>query len=202
LKFKIFNALTMTIFGFNTDVKREDTTYHVQSEARQADLLLQTMVFVKGQCVGKRTTSYAHKTLDPGFTEEATHEMLKAQHKTMVETIQLGDAATALTITSEVEDIEGDGLSLKWLGSPSFEAGSLTLKLLVSDKGIAIPSAKIWVMHSTPADNPIITTTATAADGQADLSLPVNAQLEAEQSVMIRAKHGDRSVTRKLRFKK
>ena len=30
------------VFGFNTDVKHQDTIYHVQSEAREADLLLQT----------------------------------------------------------------------------------------------------------------------------------------------------------------
>ncbi len=192
----------MTIFGFNTDVKLEQTVYHVQSEARQADLLLQTMVFVKGQCVGKRTTSYAQKTIQPGFTEEATHEMLKTQHKIMVDTIQQGDIATALTITGDVVDIEGDGLSLKWTGSPAIQDGVLAVKLFVSDKGIAIPSAKIWVMHSPPTDTAIIMTTDTNADGQADLAIPVNAQLEAEQAVMVRAKHAERSVTRKLRFKK
>ena len=48
----------------------------------------------------------------------------------------------------------------------------------------------------------MIITTVTNADGHADLSVPINAQLEAEQAVMIRAKHGERSVTRKLRFKK
>ena len=192
----------MTIFGFNTDVKLEDATYHVQSEARQADLLLQTMVFVKGQCVGKRTTSYAQKTIQPGFTEEATHEMLKTQHKTMVDTIQQGDITTALTVTGDVEDIEGDGLSLKWTGSPAIQDGVLAVKVLVSDKGVAVPSAEIWVMHSVPTDSPMIMTTSTNADGQSDLAIPINAQLEAEQAVMIRAKHGERSVTRKLRFKK
>ena len=191
----------MTIFGFNTDVKLEDATYHVQSEARQADLLLQTLVFVKGQCVGKRTTSYAQKTIAPGFTEEATHEMLKTQHKTMVETIQQGDVATALTITGDVEDIEGDGLSLKWTGSPVIQDGVLAVKLLVSDKGVAIPSAKILVMHSE-RDSPVIMTAVANADGYADLFIPISAQLEAEQAVMIHAKHGERSVTRKLRFKK
>ncbi len=192
----------MTIFGFNTDVKLEDATYHVQSEARQADLLLQTMVFVKGQCVGKRTTSYAQKTIQPGFTEEATHEMLKTQHKTMVDTIQQGDITTALTVTGDVEDIEGDGLSLKWTGSPAIQDGVLAVKVLVSDKGVAVPSAEIRVMHSVPTDSPMIMTTSTNADGQSDLAIPINAQLEAEQAVMIRAKHGERSVTRKLRFKK
>ena len=41
------------IFGFNTDIKYEDVVYHVQSEARHADLLLQTQVFVHGRCIGK-----------------------------------------------------------------------------------------------------------------------------------------------------
>jgi hypothetical protein len=188
----------MTIFGFNTDVKHEDATYHVQSEARQADLLLQTMVFLKGQCVGKRTTSYARKNL----TEEATHELLKAQHKTMVDTIQQGDITSALSMTGDVEDVQGDGVSLKWIGSPSFQDGSLKLKLLVSDKGSAIASAKIWIMNAAPSDNPMILTTSTNAEGHADLAVPINAQVEAEQAVMVQASLGARSVTRKLRFKK
>ncbi len=120
----------------------------------------------------------------------------------MVETIQQGDVATALTITGDVEDIEGDGLSLKWTGSPAIQDDVVAVKLLVSDKGVAVPSAKIWVMHSASTENSMIMTTVANADGYADLLVPINAQLEAEQAVLIRAKHGERSVTRKLRFKK
>ena len=47
------------IFGFNTDVKHGDTIYHVQSEARESEQLLQTQVFVRGRCIGKKATSYA-----------------------------------------------------------------------------------------------------------------------------------------------
>jgi hypothetical protein len=47
------------IFGFNTDIRHEDTVYHVQSEAREGEKLLQTQVFVRGRCVGKRAVSYA-----------------------------------------------------------------------------------------------------------------------------------------------
>ena len=50
------------IFGFNTDVKHGDTIYHVQSEARESEHLLQTQVFVRGRCVGKKATSYGSKT--------------------------------------------------------------------------------------------------------------------------------------------
>src|SRR5258707_9797475 len=72
----------MTIFGFNTDVKLADVVYHVQSEARQNDLLLQTMVFVKGQCVGKQAFSYAHEISHPGFSTEAMHEISRSEEHT------------------------------------------------------------------------------------------------------------------------
>ena len=132
----------MTIFGFNTDVKFEEVVYHVQSEARQPDLLLQTLVFVKGQCVGKRATSYAQKTIQPGFSEEAIHEMLKAQHKSMVDTIQQGEVAKALTMSGEVEDVSGDGLSLKWIGSPALQNGTLAAKIVLTEKAEAVASAQ------------------------------------------------------------
>ena len=78
----------MTIFGFNTDVKHADVVYHVQSEARQNDLLLQTLVFVKGQCVGKQAFSYAQEISHPGFSTEAMHELLKTQHKAAIDAIR------------------------------------------------------------------------------------------------------------------
>ena len=78
------------IFGFNTDVKFADTVYHVQSEARQHELVLQTLVFLKGRCIGKRTSSYAEQTKQPGFSEEHMHEMLKDQHKHFVAAVREG----------------------------------------------------------------------------------------------------------------
>jgi hypothetical protein len=47
------------IFGFNTDIRHDETVYHVQSEAREGEQLLQTQVFVRGRCIGKRAISYA-----------------------------------------------------------------------------------------------------------------------------------------------
>ena len=192
----------MTIFGFNTDVKFEEVVYHVQSEARQADLLLQTLVFLKGQCVGKRATSYAQKTIQPGFTEDATHEMLKAQHKTMVDAIQQGNVAIALTMTGEVEDIDGDGLSLKWVGSPAWQNGMLATKILITEKAGAVPSAQVRVLRCVQGDPAMILTAITDGEGQAELAIPISAETEADQAVMIQGRNGEKSVTRKLRFKK
>ena len=104
----------MTIFGFNTDVKLADVVYHVQSEARQNDLLLQTLVFVKGQCVGKQAFSYAHEISHPGFSTEAMHELLKTQHKTVIDAIQQGQMSSVLGSGTDVQDVGGSGLSLQW----------------------------------------------------------------------------------------
>ena len=104
----------MTIFGFNTDVKLADVVYHVQSEARQNDLLLQTLVFVKGQCVGKQAFSYANELSHPGFSTEAIHELLKTQHKAVLDAIQQGQMTAVLGGGGEVQDVGGAGLSLQW----------------------------------------------------------------------------------------
>ena len=87
------------IFGFNTDVKHGDTLYHVQSEARQASHLLQTMVFVSGRCVGKRGMSYSEFAGKPEFSEERMHELLKEQHLFVVDAIKEGKLDVALQST-------------------------------------------------------------------------------------------------------
>lgn len=94
------------IFGFNTDVKYADTVYHVQSEARQHELLLQTQVFVKGRCIGKHATSYEERTKEPGFSEEHMHEMLKDQHKHFVTAVREGRIQAELAEEVEEEDNE------------------------------------------------------------------------------------------------
>ena len=67
------------IFGFNTDVKHGDTIYHVQSEAREGELLLQTQVFVRGRCIGKRAKSYASKANEAQFGDAQKEQQLREQ---------------------------------------------------------------------------------------------------------------------------
>src|SRR6266852_8435305 len=104
----------MTIFGFNTDVRYGETVYHVQSEARQAELLMQTMVFVKGQCIAKRVVSYANVAAEKGFSEEQIHELIKVQHKAVIGAISEGRIDSVRGTTPEIHDTGGDiGLSLQ-----------------------------------------------------------------------------------------
>lgn len=77
------------IFGFNTDVKCGETVYHVQTEAHRSTHTFQSTVFVKGQCIGKKTGSY-QDSADAEYTDEQLHKMLKEQHRFVVEAIRDG----------------------------------------------------------------------------------------------------------------
>lgn len=86
------------IFGFNTDIKVGTTVFHVQSEARRAEEVLQTQVFVQGRCIGKHEASYAGKSSDDDFL----HGLLRAQHKWAVEAVRSGKVDEVLK-SDEVE---------------------------------------------------------------------------------------------------
>ena len=92
------------IFGFNTDIKQGDTIYHVQSEARESELLLQTQVFVRGRCIGKRASPYGDK-LAGGFTDQQKEHGLRDQHRLVLDAIRdgrLDDFASSLLGQSHV----------------------------------------------------------------------------------------------------
>src|SRR4051812_33768104 len=143
----------MTIFGFNTDVKLGDVVYHVQSEARQNDLLLQTMVFVKGQCVGKQAFSYAHEISHPGFSTEAMHELLKTQHKAVIDAIQQGQMSAVLGSGADVQDVGGSGLPLQWkLAIPAHDTPNLPVSFQVLDSGKPASGAEVVVRGVIASD--------------------------------------------------
>ena len=196
------------IFGFNTDVKAADNVvYHVQSEARVNDLLLQTQVFVKGHCIGKRASSYAELAVQPNFSTEEMHEMLKAQHKMMLEGVRAGKMQELFLSDGEVQDANATGLAVKWLNSDlTFSAGSIVLKLMVKDHGQPADGALLTSRLALAHDAHIHSQSMTEPDGTADLEIQVPADAGAELAVLVRAKSSDedspKSVTRKFRIKR
>jgi len=192
----------MTIFGFNTDVKAGDTLYHVQSEARENDLLLQTQVFHKGHCIGKRAASYAERTVQPQFSSDEMHELLKAQHRLMVEAVRDGSVQKFFLADGEVQDVNGQGLAVKWLNfDAAFGGTDARLKLKVMDQGAGADGALLTARLSVSSDAAIHSQTATETDGTAELDLTLP-EGQAEIPVLVRAIHGDKSVTRKFRLRR
>lgn len=193
----------MTIFGFNTDVKQGDQVYHVQSEARQNDLLFETLVFVKGQCIGKKTVSYAHRLRQPEFSDPAMQELLKLQHKTVLQAIQQDELKAVLGSDTEIQDMNGSGLSIKWVAvAESSDSSSVRLHFQVLDSGEPVSGAEITIFPCMPGSEAALTRGTTDPSGTAGVWLEPSEQVTRDRAVIVEAKHGDKSATRKLRFKK
>lgn len=193
---------TVTIFGFNTDAKVGDVVYHVQSEARENDLLLQTQVWVKGRCIGKRASSYAERSVQPNFSKEEMHELLKHQHRMVLEAVREERSAEIFCDDGEVQDVNAGGLSIRWLNSDTvFSTSPATLRLQV-------------LLHHKPFDGALITSrleftheanihsqSMSEADGRAELDVEIP-EGATEIPVLVRAKNEEKSVTRKFRLRR
>lgn len=192
----------MTIFGFNTDVKHDGTVYHVESQARAGDLLVQTSVFVKGQCVGKRITSYAQDASRAGFSDQSIHELLKTQHRTVVDSIAAGTMEAALGTVGEVQDVGGSGLSLKWIKADSAGIqGRLVLHFQVTDSGTPVAGAEVISHIGNKANAPVIARSTSDQSGNIQMQIPITEDLRRDAAIIVHATHAGKSATRKFRLK-
>jgi len=191
------------IFGFNTDVKVGNTVYHVQSEARTADLLLQTMIFVRGTCIGKYGSSYAERLSHPEFSDHLIHELLKEQHRKVLQMVREGRIDDFLRSTAEIQDTQGDGLVLQWLNADAVAGKQqFSMRLSVTDSGMAAEGA-LLTCRLARADAPIHAQNVTEHDGTADLNIDLRGlDQQSDPVLLVRAKHGKKSATRQYRFKR
>src|ERR1700680_2760749 len=128
------------IFGFNTDVKHDGTVYHVQSEARENELLLQTQVFVRGRCIGKRATSYADKAAESGFTDQQKEQVLRDQHRLVLDSIRDGRVDDVFDKRETSETLAAvKELDVQWLNADSVQSDrNLLMRLRVTESGSGV----------------------------------------------------------------
>src|SRR5206468_6653339 len=141
-----YSSLPM-IFGFNTDIKHDDVVYHVQSEAREGETLLQTQVFVKGRCIGKHAISYAERAASQGFTDQQKELMLREQHRQVLDAIREGRLEEDFDTRDNPEALGAiKELDIQWVNSHSIHAEEqLSMKLRATESGQPVPGARLTV---------------------------------------------------------
>ncbi|MGC1373672.1 MAG: hypothetical protein WA824_16165 [Candidatus Sulfotelmatobacter sp.] len=191
------------IFGFNTDVKHGDTIYHVQSEARENEKLLQTQVFVRGRCVGKKAISYAASGMQPGFGDPQKEQQLRDQHRLVLEAIKAGKLENVLD-KAESESLAAiKQLDVQWENAGSIHSDrNLTMHLRVTESGAAVASARLTFRFARPDAAPFYTQAVTDAGGAAVISFEVEESALPDSSIMVQADHEGRTVTRKFVLRK
>jgi hypothetical protein len=188
------------IFGFNTDVKHGDTIYHVQSEARENEKLLQTQVFVRGRCVGKKAISYADAA---GFGDPQKEQQLRDQHRLVLEAIKEGKLEGVLDKTESETLSAIKQLDVQWENAASVHANrNLTMQLRVTEDASAVSGARLVFRFARPDAAPFYTQAVTDSTGGAAISVEVDESALPDSSVMVQANHDGRTVTRKFMLRK
>ncbi|HLZ43994.1 MAG TPA: hypothetical protein VKQ11_23730 [Candidatus Sulfotelmatobacter sp.] len=190
------------IFGFNTDVKHVDTIYHVQSEAREGELLLQTQVFVRGRCIGKRATSYAAKAAEAQFGDAQKEQQLREQHRLVLDAIREGKLDSVLD-RPEAELASVKELDVQWLNADSIHADrNLTMQLRVTEGGAAASGARLTFRFARPGADPFYTQATADSGGTAEIKIEVEEASLPDSSLLVQANFEGRTATRKFQLRK
>lgn len=191
------------IFGFNTDVKHDGTVYHVQSEARENELLLQTQVFVRGRCVGKRAISYADKAAESGFTDQQKEQILRDQHRLVLDSIRDGRLDNVLDSFAPESLAAIKELDVQWLNAGSVHGNrNLTLHLRVTEGGMAVEGARLTVRFARPDAAPFYNQVTTGSGGDAEMKIDVEESSLPNSAVLVQANYSGRTATRKFQLRK
>ena len=192
------------IFGFNTDVKHGETVYHVQSEARENELLLQTQVFVRGRCIGKRATSYANERGTAGFSDQQKEQILRDQHRLVLDSIRDGRLDTVLDERDTAESLAAiKELDVHWLNADSVHSDrSLNVRLRVTEGGTGAPGARLTVRFARPDAAPFYRQVMTDSSGDAEMKIDMEESSLPDSSLLVQASYSGRTTTRKFRLRK
>jgi hypothetical protein len=190
------------IFGFNTDVKHEDTVYHVQSEAREGEQLLQTQVFVRGRCIGKRAIPYGSNAAS-GNNDQDKEKDLRELHREMLEAIREGRVDSMFDKRDTPETLAAvKELELEWTNARSVHSGgSLTMQIHVTDGGAIVQGARLTLRFARTDAAPYYAQVLTDAKGNAEMNIQVDEKSLADSSVLVQASHGGRTATRKFQLR-
>jgi hypothetical protein len=185
------------IFGFNTDVKHGDTIYHVQSEAREGEQLLQTQVFVRGRCIGKKATSYAASEGQPADTQK--EQQLREQHRLVLDAIREGKLENVLDRPEPEELATVKELEVQWLNADSVLADrNLTMQLRVTEGGAAASGARLTFRFARPGAAPFYTQAVADSGGGAEIKIEVEEASLPDSYLLVQANFEGRTATRKF----
>ena len=198
------------IFGFNTDIRHEGTVYHVQSEAREGGQLLQTQVFVRGRCIGKRAAPARNSSAEgagekPGSSgsDQDQEKMLRELHREVLDAIREGKLDSILDKRETPETLAAvKELDLQWTNAGSVHAGgALAMQFRVTDGGATVPGARLTLRLARPDAAPYYAQVLTDTKGNAEINVQVEEQSLAESSVLVQASFDGRTATRKFQLR-
>jgi hypothetical protein len=168
------------IFGFNTDITASDTVYHVQTEVREQQPRLESQIFVRGICVGKRATD-----LPEIVGDEEIQQLARTQHRLIVEAVRNG--------SMKLIDPARKGLRVEFLGPRHLGHDKTILRFRVLFDGVAAPSAMVAVNWKIGSETGVLPERTAGPAGVVEMRLyAADATVEMEMRVRLGAREAKR----------
>jgi hypothetical protein len=191
------------LFGHNTDVTVGDQHYHVQTEDRGAGhAVIDTTVYSGGRVTHRRTSSYGDLLPLDASSEELLKLRLDRQHQAVVKELRSGTLEltstqpprppNVSTTAARGERSRLQSIALELLNAKNWlSAGHATLHVAVRDQnGTAVSAARV-IARFEGSDTPTEFSTATGADGRAQLSFDMPRLSGDDAALLIEARYGN-----------
>jgi hypothetical protein len=196
-------------FGFNTNVRVADAIYHVQTEDRgQAHPFLDTVVYLSGRVIYKRSTSYEQfaKRMDSEALSQKLGECMAQQHREVIADVEAGtlpqQSEKKELSTEEIQAVAPESLDLSVLNPKTcFAAGDVTLEieLCETNSKLRIGEADVQAYLEQEKQRIPCAEGHTDAEGRATLKFSMPPNVGEGARLVVRAKDGPRYG--ELRFK-
>jgi len=169
--------------------------------------LLQTQVFVRGRCIGKRAVPYGSGTpgvrLGSNSNDQDREKTLRELHREVLDAIRDGKLDSILDKRDTPETLAAvKELDLQWVNAGSvLSSGALTMQIRVTDGGATVPGARLTLRFARPDSAPYYAQVLTDARGNAEMSVHVDEKALADSSVVVQASFDGRTATRKFQLR-
>ena len=197
-------------FGFNSNVRVGDAMYHVQTEDRgPSHPFLDTVVYMAGRVVYKRSTSYEKfaSGTEAGALAQKLHERLAQQHREVIAELEAGTLAIhgkeKAPPAAENADAH-DSFDVRLMNPKSwFEAGTVILEIELCDgnSNQRVGGADVEACLEHEKDRIPCAEGRTDTKGCATLKFPMPANVAEGSSLVVRATDGSRYGELRFRLK-
>jgi hypothetical protein len=188
-------------FGFNSNVRVGDVTYHVQTEDRgPSHPFMDTVVYLSGRVLHKRSVNYQQFAGEDGMDAETLarklHQRLAQQHREVIADLEAGTLPIPkkkVTLPAEQNVATDELLDLR-LKNPKnwFAAGTVTLEIELCERNskhrigdAAVQACLEYEKHRTPCAE-----ARTDSNGCATLKFSMPPNVEDGSFLFVRATDG------------
>ena len=180
------------IFGFNTDIRHEDTVYHVQSEAREgrapaADAGLRPGTLhreARHPLWFQRGGRHRRGDVSLPGNDQDKEKILRELHREVLDAIRDGKLDSILDKRDTPEALAAvKQLDLQWVNAGSVHSGgALTMHIRVTDGGPTVSGARLTLRFARTTPRPT-TRRFSPTPGNAEMNVQVDERVARGSSV-------------------